>query len=54
MVAAGLVKTGITPLFFCYLAAGLAWRSDVMAIAYIFLFWLMSGYVSFSVVLPQT
>ncbi|KAK9828283.1 hypothetical protein WJX74_007233 [Apatococcus lobatus] len=46
MVAAGLVKTGITPLFFCYLAAGLAWRSDIMAIAYIFIFWLMSGYIN--------
>lgn len=46
MVCAGLVKTAITPLFFCYLAAGLAWRSDILAIAYIFLFWLMSGYAA--------
>ncbi len=43
MVAAGLLKTAITPLFFCYLAAGIAWRSDVLATVYIFLFWLMSG-----------
>ncbi|KAK9849775.1 hypothetical protein WJX84_003292 [Apatococcus fuscideae] len=46
MVGAGLVKTAITPLFFVYLAAGVAWRSDVLAIAYIFAFWLMSGYIN--------
>ncbi len=46
MVGAGLVKTAITPLFFVYLAAGVAWRSDVLAIAYIFAFWLMSGCAS--------
>lgn len=46
LLSFGIVKAAMTPLFFLYISSSFTHHNDIVAVVYVALFWLLSGYIN--------
>lgn len=46
LLSLAFIKATMTPLFFVYISLGSSYLNDVVAVCFVAMFWLLSGYVN--------